>query len=276
MSRESLVLVNGVAADTVSARDRGFQYGDGLFETIAVCRGAPLLWERHLQRLTAGTVRLGMSPPETTLLKTEADRLCRGVERGVLKVILTRGISGRGYHPDASVPATRVLSLSSWPDYPPSWTHEGVAVRWCRMRLASQPRLAGLKHLNRLEQVLARAEWRDEYAEGLMQDESGNIIAGTMTNIFLVEGGTLRTPDMTRCGVEGVMRGVVLEQSERLGVACRVGTITATQLEHADEVFLTNSLIGLWPVQRIENRSYGIGQITRKIQEAIRDAGGAD
>ena len=183
------VLVNGVAVDTVSARDRGFQYGDGLFETIAVSRGTPLLWERHAQRLLAGAVRLDMPPPETALLRAETDRLCRGVERGVLKIIFTRGISGRGYRPDASTSTTRALSLSPWPDYPPSWSGEGVVVRLCQTRLASQPRLAGLKHLNRLEQVLARAEWDDEYAEGLMQDESGNIVEGTMTNIFLVEGG---------------------------------------------------------------------------------------
>jgi 4-amino-4-deoxychorismate lyase len=267
------LLVNGVAVDTVSVHDRGFQYGDGLFETIAVHRGAPLLWERHMQRLAAGAVRLGMPPPETALLRAEADQLCRGVERGALKIILTRGVSGRGYRSAASVSTTRVLSLSPWPDYPPSWTREGVAVRLCQMRLASQPRLAGLKHLNRLEQVLARAEWDDEYAEGLMQDESGNIIEGTMTNVFLVEEGTLCTPDMTRCGVEGVMRGVALEQAERLGIACRIGPVTATQLEHADELFLTSSLIGLWPVRCVENWSYTIGQTTQKIQKAIRDAG---
>lgn len=265
-------LVNGVATDTVSARDRGFQYGDGLFETIAVNCGTPLLWEQHMQRLLAGAVRLDMPPPETALLRAEADQLCRGGERGVLKIILTRGVSGRGYRPDASASATRVLSLSPWSDYPASWTQDGVNVCLCQTRLASQPRLAGLKHLNRLEQVLARAEWDDEYAEGLMQDESGNIVEGTMTNIFLVEGATLRTPDVTRCGVEGVMRGVVLEQAGRLGIVCCIGPVTATQLEHADELFLTNSLIGLWPVRRIENRSYTIGQTTRKIQQAIRDA----
>lgn len=267
------VLVNGVAAETVSVRDRGFQYGDGLFETIAVHRGAPLLWGRHIQRLLAGALRLGMSPPEAALLRADADQLCRGVERGVLKIILTRGIATRGYRPDASAATTRVLSLSPWPAYPPSWSAAGVVVRLCQTRLAAQPRLAGLKHLNRLEQVLARAEWGDDYAEGLMSDESGNVIEGTVTNVFLVEAGALHTPEVIRCGVDGVMRGAVLELAAGLGIACRVGLVTSTQLERANEVFLTNSLIGLWPVQRIEKRSYEIGQTTRKIQTALRDAG---
>lgn len=267
------VLVNGVATETVSVRDRGFQYGDGLFETVAVHRGVPLLWKQHLQRLRAGALRLGMTPPQAALLRAEADQLCRGIERGVLKIILTRGVSERGYCPDASATATRVLSLSPWPAYPSSWSEAGVAVRLCQTRLASQPRLAGLKHLNRLEQVLARAEWGDDYAEGLMLDESGNLIEGTVTNVFLVEAGALHTPEVVRCGVDGVMRAAVLELAAGFGIACRVGLVTPAQLERADEVFLTNSLIGLWPVQRIEQRSYGIGQTTRKIQTALRDAG---
>lgn len=266
-------LVNGVATDVVSARDRGFQYGDGIFETIAVRHGKPLLWERHVQRLRAGATRLGIPAPVSALLQTEADQLCHGIDRGVLKIILTRGVAGRGYRADAAAEPTRVLSLSSWPEHPAAWAQEGVSVRWCQTRLASQPRLAGLKHLNRLEQVLARAEWGDDYAEGLMRDEAGNLIEGTVTNVFLVEAGALHTPEVVRCGVDGVMRATVLELAAGLGIACRVGLVTPAQLDRADEVFLTNSLIGLWPVQRIEKRSYGIGQTTRQIQTALRDAG---
>lgn len=263
------VLVNGVAVDTVSTHDRGFQYGDGLFETIAVHRGTPLLWEQHTQRLLASTVRLDMPPPETALLRAEADQLCRGVERGVLKIILTRGVSGRGYRPGASASTTRVLSLSPWPDYPPSWSGEGVAVRLCQMRLASQPRLAGLKHLNRLEQVLARAEWGGDCAEGLMLDDHDGVIEGTRSNLFTVARGDLLTPDLSQCGVAGVMRALVLEQAAARGLRCRIARVTRAEVEAADELFLTNSLIGIWPVRRLENRDYGIGEITQTLQTAI-------
>lgn len=265
------VLINGELTDAVSARDRGFQYGDGLFETIAVQRGTPLLLEKHLARLGAGAERLGFQVAPA-LLHQDAERLCRGVERGVLKIIVTRGISMRGYRGDPAATPTRVLSLSDWPSYPASHAEQGVDVRLCRTRLAAQPALAGLKHLNRLEQVLARAEWGDEYAEGLMQDESGNIVEGTMTNVFLVRDKALVTPALDRCGVEGVMRSEVLERAARLGIANRVETVTPEHLERAQEIFLTNSLIGLWPVRRIDQRSYALGDITRKIQQAIRDA----
>lgn len=264
------VLINGELTDAVSARDRGFQYGDGLFETIAVQHGTPLLLGGHLARLGAGAERLGfqVSP---ALLRQEAERLCRGAERGALKVIVTRGVSLRGYRHDPTATPTRVLSLADWPSHPASYMKEGVDVRLCRTRLAAQPALAGLKHLNRLEQVLARAEWGDEFAEGLMQDESGNIVEGTMTNVFFVRDQTLVTPALDRCGIEGVMRAAVLERAARLGLDCRIETVTTGHLERAQEIFLTNSLIGLWPVRRVEHRSYAIGDVTRNIQQAIRD-----
>ncbi len=264
------VLINGELTDAVSARDRGFQYGDGLFETIAVKHGTPLLLDKHLARLGAGAERLGFQA-SPALLHQEAERLCHGVERGVLKIIVTRGIGRRGYRGDPAVTPTRVLSLSDWPSYPAAYAEQGVDVRLCRTRLAAQPALAGLKHLNRLEQVLARAEWGDEFAEGLMQDESGNIVEGTMTNVFLVRDRTLVTPALDRCGVEGVMRAAVLERAALLGLECRVETVKAEHLERTQEIFLTNCLIGLWPVRRVEQRSYVVGEVTRKIQQAIRD-----
>jgi 4-amino-4-deoxychorismate lyase len=265
------VLINGELTDAVSARDRGFQYGDGLFETIAVKHGAPLLLDRHLVRLGTGAERLGfqVSP---ALLREESERLCRDVELGVLKIIVTRGISARGYRGDPTATPTRVLSLSDWPSYPAAYAEQGVDVRLCRTRLAAQPALAGLKHLNRLEQVLARAEWGDEYAEGLMQDESGNIVEGTMTNVFLVRDETVITPALDRCGIEGVMRSVVLERAAQFGLECRVETVTPKHLEQAQEIFLTSCLIGLWPVRRVEHRNYAVGNVTRKIQQTIRDA----
>jgi len=266
------VLVNGQETECLPAHDRGLSYGDGLFETLAVQNGAPLLWDAHLARLQAGTARLGIRASDATRLRAEADRLCRGTGRGVLKIVITRGVGARGYRADSTSTPTRVLILSDWPDYPAANAQAGVDVRLCRTRLSAQPALAGLKHLNRLEQVLARAEWGDEYAEGLMSDDSGNIVEGTMTNLFLVREGGLTTPALDRCGVEGVMRAQVLARAAHLGIGCRVGTVGPQQLEQAHEVFLTNSLIGLWPVRRIDHRSYAIGDITRKIQEAIRDA----
>jgi 4-amino-4-deoxychorismate lyase len=264
------VLINGEALDCVSIRDRGFQYGDGLFETIAVSDGKPLLWERHVARLLRGCERLRITPPEHEQLHAEADRLCRGARKAVLKIVLTRGPSTRGYMPVPESTPTRVLELRPWPDYPSLPPGDGVDVRICRARVARNPALAGIKHLNRLEQVMARAEWQTEFAEGLMFDEQGFLVEGTASNVFLVLQGTLQTPDLSNGGVEGVMRENVMACARGLGLACEVAQLPRAALDAAEEIFLTNSLIGIWPVRRVESKYYATGGITPRLQQAIR------
>lgn len=272
----NLFLINGEPGESVSVFDRGFQYGDGIFETLAVAGGRPLLWDRHLRRLFHGAARLGLKPPAEKLLRREAEQVCHGAERGVLKIILTRGISGRGYAPAAGAVSTRAVGLLPWPDYPAERRTHGVPVQFCHTLITRHNMLAGLKHLNRLEQILARMELKEGCAEGLMQDEAGHVIEGTMTNLFIVSGGALRTPDLERSGVAGVMRGLVLERASALALDCRTVALKREDVLNADEVFLTNSLVGVWPVRRLEAREYPVGPITRRIQEAVRDATVAD
>ena len=177
--------VDGHEHDKISARDRGLQYGDGLFETMAVIDSNIRRPEYHLERLMSGCARLGFEVDRASI-EREISAHSRAVVRGVLKLIVTRGVSTRGYRPPATAVPTRIATLSAWPDYPPEWSTAGVVVRYCRTPLGENPVLAGLKHLNRLEQVLARSEWSDPgIAEGLMLDGAGHIIGGTMTNVFL-------------------------------------------------------------------------------------------
>lgn len=270
------MLINGAPGDSVAALDRGFQYGDGLFETLAVRDGTPLLWARHMQRLTRGAARLGIPAPDQDLLHAEVHEACHGAVKAVLKIILTRGVSGRGYAPVAGAAPTRVIGLLPWPDYPARHKSEGVVVQFCRTLITRHNVLAGLKHLNRLEQVLARMELKQESAEGLMRDESGCIIEGTMTNLFIASSAGLVTPDVSRGGIEGVMRNLVLERAAALSIPCRVAVLKPEDVLNAKEIFLTNSLIGIWPVRRLEERGYDVGLTTRQLQDAIADACVAD
>lgn len=263
-------LINGQETRNLPVTDRGLQYGDGVFETIALRRGEPLLWQRHLQRLAEGCARLGLRKPDDSLLRQELDRIAGNEARAVAKIIVTRGSSGRGYRPDGDVEETRIVQRLPWPAYPAD-AQQGVHVRWCATRLAQQPRLAGIKHLNRLEQVLARAEWQDDYAEGLMRDRDGLVIEGTKTNLFVVcADGTLVTPDLAQSGVAGVMRAQILDSVASLGLSCRVQAVDMGLVNAAQELFLTNSLIGLWPIKQLEARRYVVGQISQKIQAALQ------
>jgi 4-amino-4-deoxychorismate lyase len=265
-----MMLINGIETDQVDARDRGFNYGDGVFTTLRVHQSLPVLWPRHLDRLHADCAQLGLVPPTADTLADDVQRVCSGVERGVVKIIITRGVGGRGYAPPRQVTPTRVVQLHPFPDYPARHWSEGVALRVCRTRLGRNPALAGAKHLNRLEQVLARGEWDDPaIAEGLMRDDAGHVIEATAANIFIVRAGALSTPSLAHCGVRGVMRAVVGELARGLNVEAREREIDMTDVERADEMFLTNSVMGIWPVRSVEGIELTVGAVTRRLQRAL-------
>ncbi|MBI5040528.1 MAG: aminodeoxychorismate lyase [Gammaproteobacteria bacterium] len=267
-------LINGRPGDSIAVSDRGVQYGDGLFETIAVCDGRCELWDRHMQRLLAGCERLRIPPPEIAQLAAEARQLVHDSERCILKIIITRGSGGRGYRVPETAQPTRILLRDDWPEYPPENSEQGVRARLCSQRLGTNASLAGLKHLNRLEQVLARMEWDDPaIAEGLLQDHAGRVIEGTFTNIFLVQHGRIVTPMLDMCGVAGVMRAVVVEFATMAGIDCEERVVSLDELYAAEELFLTNSLIGIWPIQELDNsREHwraAPGPVTRTLQAAF-------
>ncbi len=222
------LLINGLQptdrTHALGVDDRGLQYGDGVFETALLIRGRIRFLEDHLLRLEAGCLRLGITCPERAALLKDLGVLTAGRGEGVLKIIVTRGGGGRGYRPPDKPAPTRILAL-----YPlvgaTALPGAGIAVRWCETRLGRNPGLAGIKHLNRLEQVLAQAEWRDPtIAEGLMLDTEGEVVAATSGNLFIVRDGMLSTPDLRYCGIRGVMRGRVDHrdrQHEQRGF-CRV------------------------------------------------------
>lgn len=262
-------LVNGQMKTTLDIQDRGLQYGDGLFETIAVIDGSPQFLDKHLDRLLKGCAKLLIPEPERALLESEVLQLCGGSDKAVLKIIITRGTGGRGYRPSVYPEPTRIISLHEWPDYPPDQVEKGIQVRYCNTRLSTNPALAGIKHLNRLEQVLARSEWNDPgIAEGLMLDASGFVIEGTMSNLFIVRDGILITPDLSGCGVEGIMRSIVIETASSMGVTHRILQITPQEISEADEIFICNSLIGIWPVCQLDQHSCIIGKITNQLVKA--------
>ena len=262
--------VDGQPADAVPLKDRGLAYGDGLFETLAVKAGQPVLLDRHLQRLDEGCRRLALVADQA-LIRDELLAYAAALGDGVLKLILTRGDSLRGYGINAGAPVRRILQGSPPATYPPAHGSSGVRLFPCVTRLSEQPLLAGLKHLNRLEQVLARAEWQDaDHAEGLMLDMSGRVIEGVFSNLFLVDNGQLLTADLSRCGVAGVMRAELLARAEALGVVTTVTDISLAQLQRADEVFVCNSVYGIWPVLGCGPMSWSAGPLTRKLQGIVR------
>ena len=267
------MLIDGAPGSMLPATDRGLQYGDGLFETIAVLEGRALLWDRHVDRLRSGCARLGIPCPEAALLAEDAARLVRGRSQAVLKIIVTRGTGDRGYTPPDVPAPKRIVSVHDWPPHPPA-ASSGVDAPLCRIRLARQPALAGLKHLNRLEQVLARQELlRLGAAEGVMLDSEGLVIEGTMSNVFAVCGDELWTPDLSACGVEGVVRAEILDRAADWNLRAVTRPCTPEDLISADECFLTNSTIGIWPLNSLGGRPLRRGGCAMEIASALAAGG---
>ncbi|BAU58004.1 aminodeoxychorismate lyase [Halorhodospira halochloris] len=264
-------LVNGRSEAVVDPDDRGLTYGDGLFETIPVRDGQLCLWNYHMDRLLDGSRRLGLPEPPLSLLREEARYLVRDIEKAVLKIIYTRGSGeNRGYAPPSRPLPTRVLTLHEPPKQTVGNWFEGVEVNICKTRLSSQPALAGIKHLNRLEQVMARGEWRDQgVAEGLMLDENGLVVEGTATNVFVVQSSALVTPALDYCGVEGVMRRRIIDLAPELGLRVEHRGLYPEELGDVDELFLTNSVIGVWRVRSVAKSTIAQGHIANRFLERV-------
>ena len=260
------MLINGLPGDTISAADRGLMYGDGVFRTMRLSDRRIVHWSHHYRKLQQDCAALLLPCPDAYLLESEIEQLAWEQPQGVLRLTLTRGIGPRGYAPPADAHLARILSLSPLPAFSAAWAEQGVRLHLCELRLSAQPRLAGVKHLNRLENVLAAAEWNDPaIAEGLLCDEVGRVIGGVRSNVFCWRDGVLLTPDLSRCGVAGVQRQRIIEWALQSGQLLEVRDLALDEILVADEVFVCNSVFGLWPVRELSGRNWHEFSRTRQL-----------
>jgi 4-amino-4-deoxychorismate lyase len=265
-----MILINGVEAEHITVNDRGFQYGDGLFETIEVKDGQPIFFEQHLQRLSVGCSKLKIPNLNTKQIIDECYFVCEHSKQAVLKIIISRGSGGRGYPQPKVIQPTRVISLHPFPEYPHSYSDQGINARFCETQLGLNPALAGVKHLNRLEQVMARAEWDDPtIQEGIMSDINNHVIEGTMTNLFYAIDTVIYTSSLQLAGVSGVIRNIIKNLIYEHGLTLIEHNYCKETLLAADEAFVCNSIIGLWPVKRIEGSHFAVGKLTRQLQHLL-------
>lgn len=266
-------MINGTYQQSVSLENRGLHYGDGLFETLRVNNRVAINRAQHMRRLRNGlkTLRISASMEliENHLTKYLYDTNLPSLAR--LKVLVTRGEPATGYASSPAMQATIVIGAAPYSDIEESKRLAGVSLRFCSMRLSSNATLAGVKHLNRLEQVLARSEWQDDNVfEGLMFNSEGTIVEGTMSNLFLVNNTVLKTPKLDHSGVSGVMRGVIIEYiAPELGLVVEEQPVSRDDLCSADEVFISNSLIGALSVKQCEEYSWPVGPVCRAIHNAV-------
>ncbi len=263
--------IDGAPGASIPLDDRGLQYGDGLFETMLLRAGRARFLEAHLARLATGCARLGIPVPDLALLRAEISRAGgQAPPQAILKLIVTRG-SGprRGYAAGESHAPRRLLTLFAAPP-PPDPAGEGVAMRVATLRLGENPALAGLKHLNRLENVMAASEaGHAAVFESLLLDSSGQVVGGTMSNVFAVCSGRVLTPPVDRCGVAGVLRGIVQRECTALGISCEERRFAVDELLAADEAFVTNARIGVVRVRRVGEHHFPMNDLAPRLARHV-------
>ena len=263
-------LINGKPSLGLSVLDRGLSYGDGVFRTFLVKNGTPQHWALQYQKLHQDCQALSIECPSDDVLLQDIKCLFNDHSDAVAKIIVTRGESSRGYAVPADIQTNRVLIKSAPPMYPASNEAQGVNLHLCELRLGLQPRLAGVKHLNRLENVLARMEWSDTgIADGLLLDVNGDVIECTMSNIFARFGKNLATPRLDQCGVAGVTRARIIESAALLNLNIKIEALSLEKLMQADEIIICNSLYGVWQVVHLNGKQWPKQILDAQLREIL-------
>jgi len=261
--------------------DRAIHYGDGLFETVAIRAGEPRLWDLHMQRLRQGCARLGLPAPDEITLRNSLNFAVENSEidasYALAKLIVSAGSAPRGYRRAEDAGGDPLIGVFAATPLPADLYKNGAITRQCATRLADQPQLAGLKTLNRLEQVLGRSEWQEpEIFEGLMCDSDDHIICGTMSNVFAINKQTISTPDLSRNGVAGVMRRHIIESLGRSGVTVTETRLSPQEVQDADALFLSNSQFGVIPVRQFGEHQYPGTAMHQQVADILLTSGIAE
>ncbi|MBY5991561.1 aminodeoxychorismate lyase [Ferrimonas balearica] len=246
--------LDGEPTEALPADDRGLALGDGHFTTMLVKQGRVVLWSLHQARLAKANARMGLTDPDWALLAQEIEAVASDQELAVLRLTLTRGSSGRGYQGQWGAQPRRLMTLSEFPHHYRQWQTQGIAAAVAHTRLATGGPLAGLKTLGRLEQVLLKREAEQRGLDELLVcDAQGNLVEATAGNLFLVTEQGVWTPALNRCGVAGVMRERVMATLTEMGHPVRETDIPRSTLKQVREAFVTNALMGVVPLSRIDD-----------------------
>ncbi len=273
--RTNLSMVDGELSANVAPDDRGLAYGHGLFETMRLSTGAIPLQDRHLARLVRDAERLHL-PVDRVAVNADIERFIAhlkraGITDGVVKLIITAGSGGRGYRTPKTLAARCILQYSALPNDLAALARTGARLYECEYRLPDNTTLAGIKHLNRLDQILARNEWQDNYDDGLMLDQKNLLVETTCANVFVRMGDEWLTPRLERAGIDGILRAFILNHlapSNNLKV--RECDLQIEDVVRCSEWFLCNSVRGIVPIIDLSGfRQWPVGDGTLRFSHAL-------
>ncbi len=263
-----VILIDGKKQSKASIFNRNTQFGDGLFETCLVENKKLLFWSNHFERMKLGCDRLKISMIDETLWLSDIKKAfsLMKIDNCIVKLVLSRGESLRGYSYKDNIRPIRITIVS---ELKKNNQDKRFSLEFCNSGYNSNPKLAGIKHCNRLEQVIARAGIKVD--DGIMLDENENVVSVTQGNIFCIQGNRLITPNLDKCGIEGTRRAVILKIAVDLGFDINIKNLSVAELLRSDEVFISNSIQGVGPVNQIEDFVYSKHKITEIISETLKE-----
>lgn len=248
-------LVNGVEQRIIDIENRGLAYGDGLFTTAKIIKGKVEHLSSHIQRLLLGCKTLGLPSPSKTELTEQLSQIAKQYELAVLKVIISAGSGGRGYARANNSPNDVIIMVHDYPQHYDALALQGITLGNSHQQIGINPMLSGLKHLNRLEQVLLRQELVSAKEDDLVVTNISNeVIEATSANLFFWLNDKLCTPDVTNSGVNGLMRQTILQKYPDI----LIKQFTLAELEHSPAMFICNCVMGIMPIKNYNGQDLSI------------------
>ncbi len=258
-------LIRDLDSDHIDHQDRAFHYGDGLFETMLLTGGQINYWPEHYTRLRNSAERLSIQCPDKNWFEENLLPYIDLNQNLIIKIILSRGSGGRGL----SLPDELDSNIYIF-KYPKASNSNSKLIKavFSEITLPRNNNLSGLKHLNRLDYILATLELkkRPGFNEAVLSDTDGQVIEGIINNLFFVKNNTICTPDLKTSGVNGIMRQLILKKLKQLKKDVKIDLFNRQDVISADECFLCNSVLGIQPIILIEDSQFKIGPITQYLQ----------
>ena len=250
-------LVNGKPSSSISIFDRGFLYGDSVFETILVIEKQPKNLKLHFDRLKKGCLLLGIQNLNYNLLEKYIKKSLNDVNNCVLSINITRGtFKKRGYSINIRIKPNIILTTTNIPKYPKEYYKNGIKTKFSKIILSDNNNLPKIKHSNRLEQVLAAKEITENYPEIILCDKKDYIVEGVSSNIFFIRDNVFYTPQLENNGVEGIMKSLVIKLLKRNKYIIKSVKIKKNKINNFDAAFFCNSVRLIWNIKSIENYNY--------------------
>lgn len=282
MDRLPTYWLNGERATNIAIQDRSYHYGDGCFTTAKVCYGEVCHWQAHWQRISHTCQALMLNVPEKAHLERMiAQSLAefKDLPELGLKILLSRSPGGRGYAPDPAAPTEVMIQVFDYPKAYPQMQAEGIRMELSNIKLADNPMLAGLKHNNRLEQILVKTDLAKQNQSILSQDKHfddavvldihEHVIEASSANLFWVTDGAVYTPSLERAGVSGIAREQIIQTCLAHNILLKIGDFSFDTLKSSDEIFISNALHAIVPVIALQEKTFPIGKLTRQLQEFL-------